>query len=174
MPPAQSTTDEPGQRFRIARATERDVPVILSLIKGLAEYEKLSAEVTATGEGLRASLFGREKAAEVLLAYDGETPVGFAVYFQNYSTFLGRPGIYLEDLFILPDWRQRGHGRRLLAELARIALERNCGRLEWAVLDWNEPALRFYRSLGARAMDEWTVYRMTGDAIRRLAESQKP
>lgn len=155
---------------RILRGTERDIPVILSLIKGLAEYEKLSAEVTATEEGLRLSLFGAKRAADVLLAYDGDTAVGFAVYFQNYSTFLGRPGIYLEDLFVLPEWRGRGHGRRLLAGVARVALERRCGRLEWAVLDWNEPALRFYRSLGAKAMDEWTVYRMTGDAIRRLAE----
>jgi GNAT superfamily N-acetyltransferase len=158
---------------RIVRPTASDVPVILALIKGLAEYEKLSAEVTATEEGLRATLFGREKAADVLLAWDGDTPVGLAIYFQNYSTFLGRPGIYLEDLFVLPEWRGRGHGRRLLAEVARVALERNCGRLEWSVLDWNEPALRFYRSLGAKAMDEWTVYRMTGDAIRRLAESEK-
>ena len=154
---------------RIVRGTGRDIPVILSLIKGLAEYEKLSAEVTATGEGLRATLFGGGKAADVLLAYDGETPVGFAIYFQNYSTFLGRPGIYLEDLFVLPEWRRRGHGRRLLAEVARIAVERNCGRLEWAVLDWNEPALRFYRSLGARAMDEWTVYRLTGETLKKLA-----
>ena len=156
---------------RIVRATERDIPAILSLIKGLAEYEKLSAEVTATEEALRESLFGPNAAAEVLIAYGGSTPIGFAVYFQNYSTFLGRPGIYLEDLFVLPEWRRRGYGRRLLAEVARIALERKCGRLEWAVLDWNEPALHFYRSLGARAMDEWTVYRLTGDAIRRLASS---
>ena len=158
-------------KTRIVRATAGDVPVILSLIRGLAEYEKLSAEVTATEEGLRASLFGRDKGADVLLAYDGETPVGFAVYFQNYSTFLGRPGLYLEDLFVLPEWRRHGHGRCLLAEVARIAVERDCGRLEWAVLDWNEPALRFYRSLGAKAMDEWTIYRVTGDALRKLAES---
>lgn len=155
---------------RIVRATERDVPAILALIEGLAEYEKLSAEVTATEAGLRESLFGRNPAAEVLVAWADAAPVGFAVYFQNYSTFLGRPGIYLEDLFVLPEWRRRGHGRRLLAEVARVALERKCGRLEWAVLDWNEPALQFYRSLGAKAMDEWTVYRLTGDAIRRLAE----
>jgi GNAT superfamily N-acetyltransferase len=157
---------------RIVRANERDVPVILSLIRGLAEYEKLSAEVTATEEGLRKSLFGPDRAAEVLIAYADATAVGFAVYFQNYSTFLGRPGIYLEDLFVLPQWRRHGHGRRLLAEVARVALERKCGRLEWAVLDWNEPALQFYRSLGAKAMDEWTVYRLTGDAIRKLAESR--
>jgi GNAT superfamily N-acetyltransferase len=162
--------DDPQRDFRVVRATEHDVPVILSLIRGLAEYEKLSAEVTATEPGLRESLFGRSPAAEVLIAWAGATAVGFAVYFQNYSTFLGRPGIYLEDLFVLPQWRRRGHGRRLLAEVARVALERKCGRLEWAVLDWNEPALQFYRSLGAKAMDEWTVYRMTGDAIRRLAE----
>ena len=164
--------DEYSTGARIARATATDVPVILSLIKGLAEYEKLSAEVTATEEGLRATLFGRGKSADVLLAYDGDTPVGFAVYFRNYSTFLGRPGIYLEDLFVLPEWRGRGHGRRLLAEVARVAIEGDCGRLEWAVLDWNEPALRFYRSLGAKSMDEWTIYRMTGDAIRRLAENR--
>jgi GNAT superfamily N-acetyltransferase len=157
---------------RIVRANERDVPVILSLIRGLAEYEKLSAEVTATEEGLRKSLFGPDRAAEVLIAYADATAVGFAVYFQNYSTFLGRPGIYLEDLFVLPQWRRHGHGKRLLAEVARVALERKCGRLEWAVLDWNEPALQFYRSLGAKAMDEWTVYRLTGDAIRKLAESR--
>jgi GNAT superfamily N-acetyltransferase len=163
--------DDPGRLTRVVLASERDVPLILVLIRGLAEYEKLSAEVTATEEEIRASLFGRDKAAEVLLAYDADTPVGFAVYFQSYSTFLGRPGLYLEDLFVLPEWRRRGHGRRLLAEIARIAVERNCGRLEWAVLDWNEPALRFYRSLGAKAMDEWTVYRLTGDALRRLAEN---
>ena len=157
---------------RIARATDRDVPVILALIKGLAEYEKLSAEVTATEERLRATLFGRDKAAEVLLAWDGDTPVGFAVYFQSYSTFLGRPGIYLEDLFVLPERRGQGHGRRLLAEVARVAVKRNCGRLEWSVLDWNDPALRFYRSLGAKAMDEWTIYRVTGDALRKLAENR--
>jgi GNAT superfamily N-acetyltransferase len=126
--------------------------------------------VTATEAGLRESLFGPKPAAEVLIAWAGPEAVGFAVYFQNYSTFLGRPGIYLEDLFVLPQWRRQGHGRRLLAEIARIAMERSCGRLEWAVLDWNEPALQFYRSLGAKAMDEWTVYRLTGDAIRKLAE----
>ena len=161
-----------SNQVRVVRGTEQDIPVILSLIKGLAEYEKLSAEVTATEEGLRESLFGTGRAADVLLAYDENTPVGFAVYFQNYSTFLGRPGIYLEDLFVLPEWRSRGHGRRLLAEIARVAVERKCGRLEWGVLHWNEPALRFYRSLGAKPMDEWTVYRMTGDAIRRLAENR--
>src|SRR5688572_9643393 len=160
-----------GTDHRIVRATERDVPAILSLIRGLAEYERLSAEVTATEEGLRESLFGNNRAAEVLIAWAGATPVGFAVYFQNYSTFLGRPGIYLEDLFVLPQWRRHGHGRRLLAEVARVALERKCGRLEWAVLDWNEQALQLYRSVEARAMDEWTVYRMTGDAIRKLAQS---
>lgn len=156
---------------RVARATGRDVPVVLELIRGLAAYEKLSHEVCATEEGLRASLFGPDAAAEVLLAWAGEQAVGFAVFFQNYSTFLGRAGLYLEDLFVLPAWRRRGCGRRLLSAVARIAVERGCGRLEWAVLDWNEPALRFYRSLGAKAMDEWTVYRLTGEAIRRLASS---
>jgi GNAT superfamily N-acetyltransferase len=167
---SSAMADEQPRAPRVVRGTEQDVPAILTLIRGLAEYEKLSAEVTATEEGLRKSLFGPERAAEVLIAWADEKPVGFAVYFQNYSTFLGRPGIYLEDLFVLPEWRRHGYGRSLLAEVARVAVERKCGRLEWSVLDWNEPALRFYRSLGAKAMDEWTIHRLTGDAIRRLAE----
>jgi GNAT superfamily N-acetyltransferase len=162
-------TTDPQRVLRLARATAQDVPAILSLIRGLAEYEKLSAEVTATEDGLRATLFGPNPVAEVLIAWLGADAVGFAVYFQNYSTFLGKPGIYLEDLFVLPECRNRGYGRRLLAEVARVAVERDCGRLEWSVLDWNEPAIRFYKSLGARPMDEWTVYRLTGEAIRKLA-----
>jgi GNAT superfamily N-acetyltransferase len=158
-------TDE----IRIANATERDVGVILRLITALAEYEKLSHEVVATEASIRDTFFGRGRNAEAILAHAGEQPVGFAVWFHNYSTFLGRPGLYLEDLFVLPEWRGRGVGRALLRHLARIAVERGCGRMEWAVLDWNEPAIGFYRSLGARAMDEWTVYRLTGDALRRLA-----
>ena len=156
-------------QFRVERGTERDLALILRLIKGLAEYEKLAHEVTATEAGLRESLFGERPSAEVLIGYAGPEPAGFAVFFQNFSTFLGQPGLYLEDLFVVPEWRAHGLGRQLLAHVARIAVERGCGRLEWSVLDWNEPAIRFYQGIGARAMDEWTVYRLTGDALRRLA-----
>jgi GNAT superfamily N-acetyltransferase len=155
--------------IRIERATERDVPLIFSLIKGLAEYEKLAHEVTATEAKLRATLFGPRPAAEVVIAYADGTPAGFALFFHNYSTFLAQPGIYLEDLYVLPEWRGRGLGRRLLSHLAALAVERNCGRLEWSVLDWNEPAIGFYRSLGARLMDEWSIFRVTGDSLRALA-----
>lgn len=156
--------------FRIEPATESDVPIILKLIKGLAEYEKLAHEVVATEQGLRESLFGSRRVTEVLIGYAGTEPVGFAVFFHNYSTFLGRAGIYLEDLFVLPEWRRRGLGTRLLRTIANIAVERGCGRLEWSVLDWNAPAIAFYKKLGARAMDEWTVYRVTGDALKTLAK----
>lgn len=155
--------------FRIDPATERDVPVILRLIKGLAEYERLAHEVVATEEGLRESLFGARRVAEVVLGYAGEEAVAFAVFFHNYSTFLGRPGIYLEDLFVVPQWRRRGLGTQLLAYVAHEAVARKCGRLEWSVLDWNEPAIGFYKKLGARAMNEWTVYRVTGGALNKLA-----
>ena len=165
------TSDE---EVRIVPGTADDLPVILSLIRKLAEYEKLAHEVSATEGKLRASLFGRNPAAEVLIAYAGVEPVGFAVYFQNFSTFVGGPGIYLEDLFVVPEWRRRGCGRRLLAHVAGIAVERGCERFEWAVLDWNEPALRFYRSLGARALDDWVVHRLTGDALRRLGAGASP
>jgi GNAT superfamily N-acetyltransferase len=154
--------------FHIEQASERDVPVILRMIKGLAEYERLLDQVSATEDQLRATLFGPRPAAEVLIGYADTEPVGFALFFHNYSTFLGQPGVYLEDLFVLPEWRGHGLGGMLLKRLAAIALERDCGRLEWSVLDWNTPAIRFYRSLGARAMDEWTVYRVTGEALRRL------
>lgn len=157
-----------AREFRIEPATERDVPVILKFIKGLAEYEKLSHEVVATEASLRESLFGQRPVAEVIIGYAGEEPAGFGLFFHNYSTFLGRPGLYVEDLFVLPQWRGRGLGGRLLAYIAGLAVARGCGRLEWAVLDWNEPAIRFYRSLGARAMKEWTVYRLTGEALKRL------
>jgi GNAT superfamily N-acetyltransferase len=159
----------PPSQFRIEPATEKDVAVILSLIKGLAEYEKLSHEVVATEDTLRESLFEARRVAEIILGYAGTEAVGFAVFFHNYSTFLGRPGIYLEDLFVLPEWRRHGLGTQLLAYVAREAVARNCGRLEWSVLDWNEPAIGFYKKLGARAMDEWTVYRVTGDALKKLA-----
>jgi GNAT superfamily N-acetyltransferase len=159
-------------KFRIETATEKDIPVILSLINGLAEYEKLSHEVVATEGSLRESLFGVRRVAEVILGYAGTEAVGFAVFFHNYSTFLGRSGIYLEDLFVLPEWRRRGLGTQLLSYIAREAVARNCGRLEWSVLDWNEPAIGFYKRLGARAMDEWTVYRVTGDALKRLGSEK--
>ena len=155
---------------RIERATERDVPLILSLIKGLADYEKLAHEVTATEQKLRATLFGPRPSAEVVIAYADETAAGFALFFHNYSTFLGQPGIYLEDLYVVPEWRGHGLGRRLLTHLAQLALERHCGRLEWSVLDWNEPAIGFYRKLGARLMDDWSICRLTGDALCALAQ----
>ena len=155
--------------FRIEPANERDVPVILKFIQGLAQYERLEHEVVATEAGLRATLFGARPVAEVILGYAGAEAAGFALFFHNYSTFLGRPGLYIEDLFVLPEWRSKGLGRRLLCYITKLAIERRCGRVEWAVLDWNEPAARFYRRLGARAMDEWTVYRLTGDALEQLA-----
>lgn len=158
-------------RIDITPATERDVPLLLRLITALAEYERLADQVVATEATLRESLFGAQPSAEAVVAYAGGEPVGFAVWFYNYSTFLSRPGLYLEDLFVLPAWRGRGVGRALLGHLARIAVERGCGRMEWAVLDWNEPAIRFYQRIGARPMDEWTVYRLTGDALTRLATS---
>ena len=161
----------PPLDVRIVPATERDVPTIVSLIKGLAEYERLAHEVEATEDGIREALFGDWPGAEVVLAYVGSDLAGFALFFHNFSTFLGRRGLYLEDLFVLPAYRGRGVGRRLLAHLARLALERKCGRMEWWVLDWNESAIRFYKSIGARAMDEWTVYRLDGDALFRLADS---
>jgi len=155
----------------IRAATIADVPVILAFIKGLAEYEKLAHEMTATEDGLREALFGPTPGAEVVIAYAGETPVGFALFFHNFSTFLGKRGLYLEDLFVLPEWRGAGVGRELLRHLAGIALERGCGRFEWVVLDWNEPAIRFYRSLGAGPLDAWTVFRVDGEALERLARS---
>ena len=154
---------------KIEFAKSQDVPVILDFIKALAEYEKLSHEVVATEEKLRATLFGRKPAAEVILLRDGNETAGFALFFHNYSTFLAKPGIYLEDLFVKPAFRGRGHGKALLAALAKIAVERACGRLEWSVLDWNKPAIDLYLSLGSKPQSEWTVHRMTGDALRALA-----
>lgn len=158
--------------IRIEPATERDIPLILRLIRDLAAYEKLSAAVAATEATLRASLFGAHPAAEVVIAYVGDEAAGFAVFFQNFSTFLGAPGIYLEDLFVVAKWRRRGIGRRLLGRLADTAIARGCGRLEWAVLDWNEPAIRFYRSLGAQPMHDWTIFRVTGESLRALARER--
>jgi len=155
--------------FQIRPARVGDVPVILELIRDLATYERAPHEVTATEEQLVDVLFGERPAAEVLLVFEGKSPVGFALFFHNFSTWLGRPGLYLEDLFVKPEKRGKGYGRALLVELAKIAMERGCGRMEWAVLDWNEPAIKFYRSLGAKPMDEWTVFRLTRDGIERLA-----
>ena len=153
----------------IRPATPDDVPTIAELIRGLAEYEHLADQVVLDDARLRAHLFGPRKFAEVLLAEEGGEVVGFALFFYNYSTFLGQPGIYLEDIFVRPEKRGRGHGKALLAALARLAVENDCGRIEWSVLDWNAPSIAFYRSLGAVSKDEWTTYRLTGAAIAALA-----
>jgi GNAT superfamily N-acetyltransferase len=155
--------------LRIATATEADVATIRRFIEGLADYEHLRHECVATDDALRATLFGPRPAAEVLLAFVDDEPVGFALFFGTYSTFLAKPGIWLEDLFVDPARRGHGVGTALLASLARITVERDCGRLEWSVLDWNEPSIGFYRSLGARPMDEWTTFRLTDDALRTVA-----
>ena len=154
----------------IRAALPSDVPVILRFIQGLAEYEKLSYACVATEAALSATLFGAHPYAEVLLASWCGAPAGFALFFHNYSTFLAKPGIYLEDLFVEPSVRGKGLGKALLGQLARVAVDRGCGRLEWSVLDWNEPAIQFYKSLGAVAMDEWTGYRVTGEALAALAQ----
>jgi len=156
----------------IRPATAADVPIILELIRALATYERAPNDVTATEDGLSKVLFGEKPAAEVLLAFKNETAVGFAVFFHNFSTWLGRPGLYLEDLFVRPEDRGKGYGRALLIHLAKIARDRGCGRMEWAVLDWNEPAIQFYRKLGAKSMDEWTVFRLKRDGIAKLADAE--
>lgn len=155
--------------IRIRSATREDVPVVAELIRGLARYEKLEHEVVMTEDLLAAGLFGERPYAEVLLAVDEDRPLGFALFFHNFSTFLGRPGIYLEDLFVVPEERGSGIGRALLEHLARLAVDRGCGRLEWAVLDWNRDAIAFYERLGARPNSDWTVYRLTGEALTTLA-----
>lgn len=155
--------------FTIRQADINDVSIILSFIIDLAEYENMSDQVVATEELLKEWLFEKKK-AEVLLAVEGDTPVGFALYFYNFSTFLGRAGIYLEDLFVKKEYRGKGYGKALLKELARIAVSQGCGRLEWCCLDWNQPSIDFYLSLGARPMDDWTQYRVTGDTLKALAE----
>lgn len=153
----------------IRAALPSDVPVILRFIQGLAEYEKLSHACVATEAALSTTLFGAHPYAEVLLGFWDEAPAGFALFFHNYSTFLAKPGIYLEDLFVEPSVRGKGLGKALLSQLARVAVDRGCGRLEWSVLDWNEPSIQFYKRLGAVAMDEWTGYRVTGEALAALA-----
>jgi GNAT superfamily N-acetyltransferase len=163
-------TSDPKTVLRFA--TVDDVGLIFDFIRQLADYEKKSDEVVTDEDQLRQSLFGERRVAEVVIAsYEGE-PAGFALFFHNFSTFLGRPGIYLEDLFVIPTLRGHGIGKILLSFLARLAVERGCGRLEWWVLDSNEPAIRFYERLGAMAMDEWTVFRVTGETLEKLAEGR--
>ena len=155
--------------IRIEHATERDIPFIHKLIKELAEYERMSQECVATEALLRETLFGEKKFAEVVIAYYHDEPAGVALFFHNFSTFLARPGIYLEDLYVFPHLRGKGIGKALLVYLAKIAKERNCGRFEWAVLDWNEPSIAFYKKLGAIPLDDWTTFRVTGKALDELA-----
>ncbi len=159
-----------SDEIRIREATPADVPLILDFIRRLAGYEKLAHECVATEEDLWVSLFGSAPVAEVLIAEIDELPLGFALFFTSFSTFLAKPGIWLEDLFVLPEYRGRGAGKALLAHLAALVQERGWGRLEWAVLDWNEPAIDFYRSLGAEPQEEWTTWRMTGESLRLMAE----
>ena len=155
--------------FKIRQAKESDVKLILQFIKGLGEYEKLGHEVVATEEKLHHTLF-QQKMAEVIIAEFDGNPVGFALFFHNYSTFLGQAGIYLEDLYINPEMRGKGYGKTMLKHLAKLAVERDCGRLEWACLDWNEPSICFYKRLGAKALEDWTVYRVAGEALLDLAK----
>ena len=150
-------------------AERKDAALILEFIKALAAYENLEDEVVATPELFEEWIFDRQK-AEVIFVMEGDKEVGFALFFHNFSTFLGRAGIYLEDLFVLPEYRGKGYGKGLLKRLAEIAVERGCGRLEWVCLDWNQPSIDFYKSLGAVPMSEWTVYRITGDTLRNMAE----
>ncbi len=157
------------ENIRFRYAEKSDVSKILEFIKDLAEYENMSADVVATEDLLREWIFEKKK-AEVIFALEDETEVGFALFFHNFSTFLGRAGIYLEDLFVKPEYRGKGYGKGLLKKLAQIAKERGCGRLEWWCLDWNKPSIDFYRSLGAEPMEEWTTYRITGETLDKLAE----
>ena len=166
--PAMSTD---SASIRVVPAAESDVPLILSFIQRLAEYERLSSVCVATEDGLRQTLFEHPRAAEVLLAYEGIAPVGFALFFHNYSTFLAQRGLFLEDLFVIPEARAKGVGYALLSALANVALSRNCGRMEWNVLRWNQLALDFYLRLGAVPLDDWATYRLTGESLQRLAEA---
>lgn len=159
--------------FEIKQAAVSDVPLILSFIKELAEYEKLQHEVVATEDTLRETLFGNKAYAEVIIGYFNTVPVSFALFFHNYSTFFGRPGIYLEDLFVKPEMRGKGIGQKILSYLSHLALMRQCSRLEWQVLDWNETAIHFYEKIGAKTLDGWTVFRVTGEALNNLAVSWK-
>lgn len=159
----------PPAAIRVAPATERDTPLVVSFIHRLAEYEQMAERCVATEEDVRRTLFGDSPAAEVIIAYDGETPVGFALFFHNYSTFLAQRGLYLEDLFVIPDARGKGVGFALLSELATIAVSRDCGRLEWSVLNWNQLAIDFYLRIGATPLAEWNTYRLTGEPLQQLA-----
>ena len=159
------------RNFEIRDATVADIPIILQLIRNLATYERAPNDVVATEEDLHEVLFVAEPAAKVVIAFENTEPVGFAVYFFNFSTWLGRPGLYLEDLFVKPEMRGRGYGRALLVHLAKIARDHNCGRMEWAVLTWNEPAIEFYKKLGAVSLNDWRVFRLTTDGIAKLSES---
>jgi GNAT superfamily N-acetyltransferase len=168
MPPSSKET------CRIRPASPEDVPLILSLIRELAEYEKLLHEVKATEAGLKTALFGARPYAECVIAELGGKPAGFALFFHNFSTFLAKPGLYLEDLYVKPELRGKGIGRALLSHLAALTLTRGCGRFEWAVLDWNVPAIEFYESLGAAVLPDWRIARVTGDALPRLAAGANP
>jgi len=159
-----------ASELTIRPAAEKDVAVIFSLIKELAEYERLTHEVVATEDDIRRSLFGERPFAEVLIGEHEGTPISFALYFYNFSTFIGKPGIYLEDLYVRPEFRGRGFGRQMLVHIARLALKRNCGRFEWSVLDWNTPAIRTYDKLNAKPMRDWILYRLTGAALVELAK----
>lgn len=161
-----------GSDFHIRSAIPQDVPLILTLIIELAAFEKLSAEVVAKPEHLMRDLFGERKYAEVLIGERNSKPIAFALFFHNYSTFLAQPGLHLEDLFVQPAFRSLGIGKLMLTKLAQIAEERGCARLEWSVLDWNQDAIRFYQKLGAKPLADWTVFRLVGEALKRLAEPQ--
>lgn len=161
---------ETSLQFVIRSATENDADTIFSLIKELAEYERLSDEVVATADDIRDSLFGQHPYAEALIGEYEVVPISFALFFYNFSTFLGKPGIYLEDLYVKPEYRSKGFGRRMLAHIARLAIDRNCGRFEWSVLDWNLPAIRTYEKLKAKPMNDWILYRLSGKALRKLAK----
>ena len=169
-----SDAADTARGVHIVPATPADVPVILQFIRELAEYEKLSDRCIATEEMLREHLFGLRPAAEVLIARVGDEPVGFALYFGTFSTFLAKPGIYLEDLYVRLEFRRQGVGRALLHRLAQLAVERGCGRLEWAALDWNEPAIRFYEKIGAVKLDEWTTFRLSDEPLRHFAGGVPP
>ena len=165
--PKENITSNSACTLRFA--DKQDIPLILNFIKELASYENLLGEVEATEKRLKKHLFGQKKHAEVLFAEIEDEAVGFALFFHNFSTFLSKPGLYLEDLFVKPEYRKKGIGRKLLEHLAKIAVKRECGRFEWAVLNWNEPAIGFYESLDAKPMDNWTIYRLEGDALKKLA-----
>jgi len=162
---------QPTDRIRIVRATERDVPLILQFIRELAEYERAPESAVATVEGLTKELFGEPPAAEVLIAYLDGDPAGFALFFHNFSTWLGRRGVFLEDIFVRPTARRNGLGEALFREIGSIARERGCGRLEWSVLNWNDLAISFYKKMGAKALDDWTTFRLEGEALDRLGRN---